>query len=196
MHVDLGAGDGSFVANLAKRDPGTVYIGVEPNHASLIDVSRAARRAAGPADANVCYVLGSWQDLPGELSGMAARVTVLFPWGSLLQAAATADDTFLDAIRGIAAPGAQLELLTAIDAVTDAGELRRLGLDGLEPERIAEAWRSRGLAVEQAQLAASHPYQTTWWRRIRHRPGRVATLTRVTLPGPANRQRSQTSRLR
>lgn len=195
MHVDLGAGDGSFVANLAKHDPGTLHIGVEPNHASLIDVSRR-RRPGDLLESNVCFVLGSWQDLPGELSGVAARVTVLFPWGSLLQAAAIADDTFLDAIRGIAAPGAQLELVTAIDAATDAGELRRLGLAGLEPERIAEAWRSRGLAVEQTQLAASHPYQTTWWRRIRHRPGRVATLTRVTLPGPANRQRSQTSRLR
>ncbi len=195
MHVDLGAGDGSFVANLATRDSGTLYIGVEPNHASLVDVSRR-RRPRDLLESNVCFVLGSWQDLPGELSGVAARVTVLFPWGSLLQAAAIADDTFVDAIRGIAAPGAQLELVTAIDAVTDAGELRRLGLDGVEPEGIAEAWRSRGLAVEQAQLAASHPYQTTWWRRIRHRPGRVATLTRVTLPGPANRQRSQTSRLR
>lgn len=195
MHVDLGAGDGSFVANLAKRDSGTLYIGVEPNHASLVDVSRR-RRPGDLLESNVCFVLGSWQDLPGELSGVAARVTVLFPWGSLLQAAAIADDTFVDAIRGIAAPGAQLELVTAIDAATDAGELRRLGLDGVEPEGIAEAWRSRGLAVEQAQLAASHPYQTTWWRRIRHRPGRVATLTRVTLPGPANRQRSQMSRWR
>lgn len=140
---------------------------------------------ASPGESNLLFVLGSWQDLPGELAGVATSLTVLFPWGSLLQAVATADGGFVRALQATVAPGAEIEFVTAIARAADAGELRRLGLESFSPEAMADAWRARGCTVEQRELPAGHAYQTSWWRRIRHRTGRVATLTRVRLPGPA-----------
>jgi len=147
---------------------------------------RAARR-----EANLLFVLGSWQDLPGELGSVASSVSVLFPWGTLLQAAATSDPAFVAALMAVSEPGATFELVTAIEPATDANELRRLGLDGLNAGEIAMAWRRHGFVAASIELPADHPYQTSWWRRIRNRPGRAATLTRITLlsdrPGPAPR---------
>jgi hypothetical protein len=185
VHIDLGAGDGGYVSARARREPGTLFIGVEPDHASLIEASRTAMRRASPGESNLIFVLGAWQDLPGQLAGLASSVSVLFPWGSLLQAVATADNGFVQALQATAAPAADIEFVTAIQPDADAGELRRLGLGPFSPAALADAWRAHGYAVEQHELPADHAYQTSWWRRIRHRPGRVATLTRVSLPGPA-----------
>lgn len=193
MHIDIGAGDGGYIAARARNDAGTLFIGVEPNHAALIDASRAAMHRFAPADSNLLFVLGSWQNLPGELAGMASSVSVLFPWGSLLHAVATADEGFVRALEATALPGADLELVTAVEGAADAGELRRLGLEASAPVAMAEAWRAAGCTVEQLELPADHGYQTTWWRRIRHGRGRTATLTRVTLPDPRSR-RSPTPR--
>lgn len=146
-------------------------------------------RRAARQEPNLLFVLGSWQDLPGELLGVASSVSVLFPWGTLLQAAATSDPVFVAALRAVSQPGATVEVVTAIDPATDASELRRLGLDGLNPGEIATAWRRHGFEAASIELPDDHPYQTSWWRRIRNRPGRAATLTRITLrsdrPGPA-----------
>lgn len=183
MHLDLGAGDGRYAAALAKADPATLHVAVEPNHASMVEASRAAVRGL-PAAPNPVFLLGAWGNLPGPLTA-ASRITVLFPWGSLLQAVATANPELVDRLRAVAAPDARLEIVTAIEPATDRSELRRLSLDGFTPEAMATAWRERGFAVEQTALDPSHAYQTTWWRRIRHTPGRTATLTQVTLPGQA-----------
>ncbi len=148
-------------------------------------------RRAARQEANLLFVLGSWQDLPGELHGVASSVSVLFPWGTLLQAAATSDPAFVAALRAVSQPGATVDLVTAIEPATDASELRRLGLDGLNAGEIAMAWRRHGFEAASIALPDDHPYQTSWWRRIRNRPGRAATLTRITLrsdrPGPAPR---------
>lgn len=185
MHVDLGTGDGAYLAALARRQRETLFIGVDPNHAALIGVARAALNAAR-AESNLLFVLGSWQDLPGELAGVASRISVLFPWGSLLQAAATADGAFATALGALSTGATSVEIVTAIEPSTDSGELRRLQLESFSPPAMAEALRGRGFTVAQTQLGPDHEYQTSWWRRIRHRPGRVATVTRLTLPGSAS----------
>lgn len=194
MHLDLGAGDGRYAAALAKADPATLHVAVEPNHASMVEASRAAMRGS-PAAPNPVFLLGAWGNLPGPLTA-ASRITVLFPWGSLLQAVATANPELVERLRAVAAPDARIEIVTAIEPATDRSELRRLGLDRFTPAAMATAWREHGLAVEQTPLGPDHPYQTTWWRRIRRTPGRTATLTRVTLPGlaPLARRGQQRSR--
>ncbi|HNM78081.1 MAG TPA: hypothetical protein PKI89_06950 [Tepidiformaceae bacterium] len=158
----------------------------------MVEASRAAMRGS-PAAPNPVFLLGAWGNLPGPLTA-ASLITVLFPWGSLLQAVATADGDLVERLTATAAPDASIEIVTAIEPATDRSELRRLGLDGFTREAMATAWREHGLAVEQTPLGPDHPYQTTWWRRIRRTPGRTATLTRVTLPGralPVQRERQR-----
>jgi len=100
---------------------------------------------------------------------------VLFPWGSLLKAVAGGEPASLCNLQALCKPGADVEVVTAIDAVADAGELARLGMHGFDIEQMREAWQAAGFCdVETAALPADHSYQTTWWRRIRQRQGRTA----------------------
>ena len=117
------------------------------------------------------------------LAGVAASVSVLFPWGSLLRAMAGGDSQALRNLAALCAPGATVELVTAIDAEADAGELKRLGISRFSPERMASAWRDAGFrGVDLATLPPDHAYQTTWWRKIRQRESRTAVRLGATAP--------------
>ena len=149
-----------------------MFFGIDPNHSGLIEASQKAHRLPGR---NLHYLLASYESLPGCIAGSAESVSVLFPWGSLLKAVAGGDANSLCNLRALCKPGASAEVVTAIDAVADAGELARLGMQTFEVERMRAAWTSGGFDdIEILPLPAGHQYQTTWWRRIRQREGRVA----------------------
>ncbi len=160
-------------------EPDTEFLGIEPNHAGLIAPSRQVGRGA----ANIHFALGSLEELPGPFAGLANSLTVLFPWGSLLRAVACAEPDRLRALFETCAPGAAIEVVTALDPAADAGELSRLGIEAFSPERMADGWRAAGFAdVCVAALTADHPYQTTWWKKIRQRQGRAPLLLRAKRP--------------
>ncbi len=107
----------------------------------------------------------------------------MFPWGSLLRAVVAPERDQLARISRLCAPGARIEVVTAIEPAADAGELRRLGLEGLSLEATAQGWCDAGFRdVALAALDNDHPYQTTWWRKIRQRNGRTAVL--LSAPAP------------
>lgn len=160
----------------ATCDPGTLFVGIDPNHAGLIESSRRAAKQP-----NACFVLGSLDDLPGPFAGRADSLSILFPWGTLLQAVARADGEALAKLTALCRPGATIEVVTAIEAAADATELARLGLTGFEPEAMLAAWRCAGFRATLEALPPDHAYQTTWWRKIRQRPGRVAVRLRATV---------------
>ncbi len=130
---------------------------------------------------NLLFGLAAWESLPGPIPAAATSVSILFPWGSLLRAVVDADPALVAGLRGIAARGAKLEIVTAIEPATDASELRRLDLTGFSAERMAAAWRDHGFRAALRPLRPDHAYQTTWWRRIRRRPGREPVLLTISL---------------
>ena len=130
---------------------------------------------------NLCYLLGAYEELPGALAETADSVSILFPWGSLLRAMAAADVANL---AGVCKPGATVEFVTAIDLVADAGELSRLGIESWDISATAGRWAAAGFeGVAVTALGTEHTYQTTWWKKIRQRPGRQAIVLRATAPG-------------
>jgi len=173
VHLDIGAGDGRYVLQRAQVDPCTSFFGLDPNHAGLVEVSQRAARVKG--DCNAWFVLGAFDDLPGQFEGHVDYLTVLFPWGSLLRA--MAEPTEQDRLRmaRLCARSAKVEIVAAIDLAADCGELTRLGLADFSMKRMAERWASPQFEVAGLErLDANHPYQTTWWRKIRQRESREA----------------------
>ena len=168
----------------AADEPSTLFIGVDANHAGLIDTSR---RAA--ARGNVRFVLGSLDSLPGVFAGRADSVSILFPWGSLLQAVASAEPEQLAKIAGTCRSSATIEVVTAIEPAADTTELARLGLGGFSVEAMLAGWRAQGFLAELEELPAGHAYQTTWWRKIRSRPGRTAYRLTAFVPASADSAR-------
>lgn len=166
----------------AKREPACAFIGLDPNHAALIEPSR---KAAGPAKKgglpNARFMLGSAETLPGPLAGRGTSVSILFPWGSLLRAATLPEPAFVEAVRALCQPGAAIELLWSFDA-RDAAELERLGIAGHEAMSTVAGWRGSGFAVgsvEQLDAAGIKAYPTTWARKLSAGSGRVATRVRM-----------------
>ncbi len=135
-------------------------------------MAEASRRAARPARKgglpNAAFILVAAESPPPELCHVAARVTVQFPWGSLLRGCVGDDSNVATGVAGLVAPDGMLELLLAPSA--------RDGLDGvpLAPAAltaaVAGAFASHGLdvvmtrAATEAEIAAAH---STWARRLR-----------------------------
>ena len=151
---------------------------MDANAAALRERSgRAARARQG----NVLYVRAAIENPPPELTGVADRITVILPWGSLLTAVAHPASPLLRCVHGLAQPGARLTVVLALDPQRDRTELRRLELPTLDAAflegPLARAYAAAGFGVTSvrpltpAQLAA---WPSTWARRLAHGQERSA----------------------
>lgn len=155
--VDLGAGDGRFVRDLAREHPGSGAIAVDLCEANL-------RRSSRAGAANQLFVVADALALPAELSGLATRVTIHFPWGSLMHG-------LLGGHRGLLRG---LETMcggrTALDIMLNAGALAEAGW-ALESggERVAGVLRETGLIVAAPRVLGAAELRrspTTWGKRL------------------------------
>ena len=186
--MDLGTGDGRAVLAIAGANPDRLVIGIDPVADSLAE---ASRRAAAPVRKggrpNALFVVAAAESLPRELCGIAERVTVTLPWGSLLRGALALDDAAAAGIASLVAPGGTVELLLA-PAARD-----RLAADVSVEARLADGlaadWRRHGLRVLEAIPAPAEALEatpTTWARRLRlGGPGADRTAWRLVL-GPTD----------
>jgi hypothetical protein len=124
--------------------------------------------------------------LPAELDGLAQRVAVRFPWGSLLRGALGLDPAMTAAIARLVAPGGELVLILSLTA-RDSLDGREPGpLDDADTGRIVEAFLSNGLVLESCEdlkAADVAGLASTWARRLRvgtERPARRYRFVRRT----------------
>ncbi|MFI5226035.1 MAG: hypothetical protein ACHQ3P_05115 [Candidatus Limnocylindrales bacterium] len=131
---------------------------------------RAARTPARGGHPNAVFVASGVDRLPAELDGIADRVSVRFPWGSLLRGALGLDEPMTGAIARLVAPSGTLELTLSLTD-RDAVEGREPGpLDDADTARIGAAFARHHLALDRgddlgpADLAC---LGSTWARRLR-----------------------------
>jgi 16S rRNA (adenine(1408)-N(1))-methyltransferase len=155
---------------LGRKAPHRLFIGIDANAAGLREISgRAARERL----ANVIYVRAGVEDLPLELAGVADRVTVVLPWGSLLAAVARPRVPALADIRSLCQPEASLSVVLSV-AERDVREARRLGLpplDGGHLQDLAIWYAAAGFtvtSVRQLDLDQLAGWPSTWARRLAH----------------------------
>lgn len=191
--VDLGTGDGRAVIVEAAADPTALVIGIDADAASMAEVSR--RAAAAPAKGghpNAVFIASGVELLPDELAGIADRVTVRFPWGSLLRGAIGVDAAVSAAIARLVGANGRLELslsiiehdrLGAREADRDAGAtaLDRLGrpFDDTDVERIRATFGRLGfrlVGIEPLPREALKAHGSSWARRLRVGVDRPAVL--------------------
>jgi 16S rRNA (adenine(1408)-N(1))-methyltransferase len=131
----------------------------------------SARRAARAGLDNLLFVQAAVEALPVELTSVADRITVNYPWGSLLRAVAAPDIGLVAAIAGTGRPGATFTLLVNMSVFDDAGYCARMGLPHppilADARATAEAFGAAGLGVTAivADLTAL-PYKTSWGQRL------------------------------
>lgn len=171
--LDIGTGDGRFVLEAARRNSGLLAIGVDACRENLRDAARV-----GLTRNNVLFVIASASDLPAELHGLASRVTINFPWGSLRDGLLDGERRLLEGLRASMRPSARLEVRLNASALAEAGwDL----LPGGERVRDWLAWA--GFNPRPARLldaSALRALPSTWAKRLAfsRRPEAIALESR------------------
>jgi 16S rRNA (adenine(1408)-N(1))-methyltransferase len=179
--IDIGTGDGLFVYQCARRNPKKFYIGIDANPRPLEKISEKIHRKPSKGGLpNVIFIQSAVEDLPSDLDGVADEVHVHFPWGSLLRAVATGDQSVLLNLRRICSSEALLEVVIGLDPERDRSEIERLGL----PESISIAYidstliphyRASGFEILERGLLSPSEWtrvQTSWAKRLKGNAGR------------------------
>jgi hypothetical protein len=140
-------------------------LAIDASHAVMRD---ASRRAAAPARRgglpNALFIVSGLEQLPAEPAGLASLVTVHFPWGSLLRAAAGHDVHGAALVAGLVAPHGVLRLLLSAAERDAAG-----GMSDIDPGHVADTYRGLGMRLIRCRpataddIAAAH---STWARRL------------------------------
>jgi len=111
---------------------------------------RDASRRGGP---NSSFGRLALEDAPGQLVGLADRLTVLFPWGSLLRAVALAEPGPLARLRRICRTGAEVRFIFELDG---------------DPRELERRYRDGGFALSGKSLTieAARALPTTWAKKL------------------------------
>ena len=155
--IDIGTGDGHFVLHAARSNPQALVIGLDACRENLSGASRQAPE-------NALFVIANALSLPGELRGLAARLTVNFPWGSLLAGLLDGHTGLLDGLRSLACPPTVLEVRLNGEALSVAGLSLEEG-----GRQVQNTLQAAGLRVQNSTLlekTALRACPSTWARRL------------------------------
>lgn len=143
----------------------------------MADVSRraAAKPARGGID-NALFLQGSLETLGEALNGVADRLTVNYPWGSLLRAVVLPEPASLAKLAVLAKPGAELDILVNMQPLRDAALAARLGLADAaltqDVSRLHRLYAQAGWTVKSVGDVTGTLVRATQWGSQLHFAGR------------------------
>lgn len=186
--MDVGTGDGRWPYEMARRDESRLYVGLDPDASAMAEYAyRASRKPARGGVENVLHVVASVEQLPAELAGVAERVVVNYPWGSLLRGLLAPERAFVAALASLGLPGASIEIVLTYDPAHDHGATP----DGTKLMAPSEQWIAEGMAprfeetgvrLEEWRLVSRDEalaVPSTWGRRLLHGREREVYLIRA-----------------
>jgi 16S rRNA (adenine(1408)-N(1))-methyltransferase len=167
--IDLGTGDGRAVLTAAAAEPGTLVVGLDADAARMADASwRAARPIRKGGLPNALFVVAAAEAPPAGLCARVHRVTILFPWGSLLRGVLGLDDQVAAGLASLVRlDGGTVEALLSVtprDGIEGVGSI-----DGAALDRMSAAHRRVGLELVLAAPASTEEVRasgSTWGRRL------------------------------
>jgi 16S rRNA (adenine(1408)-N(1))-methyltransferase len=169
----------------AAAEPDRLVVGVDASAAAMAEASRRAGRRAGRGGLpNAQFVVAAAEALPPELDGLADRVTVHFPWGSLLRGLLAADPAVMAGLVRVMRPGATLSVLVSVTGRDHGAGSGPVGETTLAA--LATPYGRHGLTVTgvrpatPADVAAA---RSTWGRRLGAGAHRPAWLLQARLAG-------------
>ena len=186
MVIDVGTGDGKNVYKNGKSDPTTLYVGLDAAAENMTDTAKKlVKKPEKGGLANVLLVVGTAESPPAELLGKADELTVFFPWGSLLQGVACAQEEMLSKLHALCKKGADFTFVTTYSPSFEAAEIEKRGLPPLSIDFLEEEYKetvaSMGFCVEEVALhdnSYAAGFESAWAKRLAH--GRRRNFYRVT----------------
>lgn len=169
---DIGTGDGRFVLDGARGEPAHLWLGIDPVAETLAKVSRiAAARPKKGGVPNAFLFRGAAEQLPGPFRGLADRITINYPWNSLLRIVCCPEIEHLANIAACGKPGSSISLYINYSVFEDSDYLIRLGLDSIEgpatSSELVSAYLSAGLELQERRVfSGDPPFRTRWGRQL------------------------------
>ena len=168
--IDIGTGDGRFILDAAKENPDILCIGID---AAAENMQKNARNAASNpkkgGTPNALFLRGASENLPGPFEGIADKVTVNYPWGSLMRIVSEPEVENLEKIRKICKNTAQLTVLLNYYVFEDREYMDRLGMSDIiapaDNENLATAYEKVGFRITKSEIFAGDPPIRTMWGR-------------------------------
>lgn len=128
VHIDLGTGDGRYIYELALKDPGVLCIGIDPVKSQMRGYSvRCVRKKLD----NALFLVSSIENLPDDFCGLADRITIILPWGSLLGQVLNPTKETVRKLENLLKRGGELEIVIGYSVELEPSETARLGLPEL-----------------------------------------------------------------
>lgn len=174
--VDLGAGDGRYVYEQARRHASHLYIAIDPDATTLSEYAfRASRKPARGGVENALFVVAAAEQLPPELQRLASLVRINFPWGSLLRGLLEPDGNILRNVARMLQPNGRFEVLLSYEPQHDTGAFAGTPLPEPNEARIrqtlAPAYGNAGLNVTEVRRLSQEEaleIPSAWGRRLLH----------------------------
>ena len=174
--IDVGTGDAHYPYRLALAHPDWLVVGIDALDEPMGEIARkAGRKPAKGGVANLLLLRAAAESLPGELHDVADEVTVLLPWGRLLEGIVLAHD---DVVRGLAEllrPAGRLAITLNGEIWVESLPVRYEHVPVPTPDHIAEvvapAFARAGVDVGPASYLpadAALALPTTWARKLAH----------------------------
>ena len=157
IHIDIGTGDGRYVQHVAQAHPNVFVIGIDACRENLAETSRRT-------SANTLYVIANAEALPSELDGLAAHITINFPWGSLLQGLLVEDAGLIAGLRMLARPEATIDVRLNGGALAEAGWELEAGAERVQAVLSVNGFTMR--ASRAMMMSELKVFPTTWAKRI------------------------------
>lgn len=175
--IDLGTGDGNYVYGEALKNPDTLYIGIDPSAKQMQVFSKKALRKKLE---NILFVIGSIEVFPNDFDIKADKVTVNFPWGSLMEKIVRCEDDTVLFFKKLLKPGGKLEFIFGYSEDLEPTETSRLELpeinEGYVEQNIIPKFEKSGFKLTGfAQLSHEEikNTQTTWSKKLAFNKERV-----------------------
>jgi 16S rRNA (adenine(1408)-N(1))-methyltransferase len=174
--VDVGTGDGRFVYALASAHPDWLVIGMDAIDEPMGETAhKSMRKPARGGRSNVVLLRASIESVPAELTGVADEVSVVLPWGRLLEGIVCPDEVVPRGLASLGRTGATISITLNGEIWVDSTPLRFRDLPDATPERIAEVvapgFASSGIDIAPARWLSADETKalpSTWARKLGH----------------------------
>jgi len=174
--VDVGTGDGRYARALALTAPDTLVIGMDALEEPMGESARKANRRPDKGGCpNLLFVRASVERVPEEMRACADTVTVMLPWGRLLEGIVLGDEAAWSGLAALAKPGGRFEITLNGEIWESSTPARYADLPVPTPEYVARvvapAAATVGIELGEARLLNAQEAKTlpsTWARKLGH----------------------------
>ena len=172
--IDIGTGNGKYPYKYAKKYPNSLAIGIDSAGDNMVKYSVKSQRklCKGGLD-NVLYCTAAIESIPEALVDIGDKITVNFPWGSLLEGIVKGDNLILNAIVKMAKKNCFFRVVFSYTELYESGEIERRELPDLSISYIENTlvpyYNKKKIIITEIKLFSNEDLRklnTLWAKKL------------------------------